>query len=208
MRSSVAAIRTLIVCEDKLVLGALVNSLRSEPDLELLAAPEVSDDPSDIVKDLAPDVILIDFELCGSGALGVAEQIHKDGLAGTVCLFSCPPQGPGYLQRALAAGVRAYITKNTDVNGLAAVIRKVHAGGTHVDGDLAASALAHGNNPLTPREREVLRRCSEGLNVEQIAAQLFLAAGTVRNHLLNAVTKLGVQSRASAVITAQQMGWI
>ena len=96
---------------------------------------------------------------------------------------------PGHLKRALAAGVRGFLPKTTSAATLAEVVRTVHAGGRHVDPELAAEAIAAGDSPLTPREADVLELAADGAPVEEIAARASLSPGTVRNYLSSAVTQ-------------------
>ena len=115
---------------------------------------------------------------------------------------------PGHLKRALSAGVRGFLPKTTSAATLAQVVRTVHAGGRHVDPELAADAIAAGDSPLTPREADVLELAADGAPVEEIAVRASLSPGTVRNYLSSAVTKLGAANRHDACAIARRMGWI
>jgi len=115
---------------------------------------------------------------------------------------------PGVLRRALSAGVSGFVPKTTPAARLAEIIRDVAAGRRYVDPDIAASALTEDDNPLTDRELEVLRATRTGASVNQIAAQVHLAPGTVRNYLSAAMSKLGVSSRHAAAHRAWEQGWV
>lgn len=115
---------------------------------------------------------------------------------------------PGYLRRALAAGVRGFIPKDASSDELAAAVRRVHSGGRYLDPEMAASAMMAGESPLTERERDSLSPASRGASVGEIAAALHLTEGTVRNYLSSAITKLGAANRITAIRLAQEKGWL
>jgi two-component system response regulator DesR len=115
---------------------------------------------------------------------------------------------PGVLRRALAAGVSGFVPKTTPAARLAEIIRDVAAGRRYVDPDIAASALTEDDCPLTERELQVLAASRTGSSINEIAAQVHLAPGTVRNYLSAAMAKLGVGSRHAAAHRAWEQGWI
>lgn len=111
----------------------------------------------------------------------------------------------GYLRRALDAGVRGYLLKDAPSAQLATALRQVHAGGRAVDPQLAVAAWGE-IDPLTERERQVLRLAGEGVPSPEIARQLNLSQGTVRNYLSDAIGKLGAANRIEAYRTARAKG--
>ena len=115
---------------------------------------------------------------------------------------------PGVLRRALVAGVAGFLPKSRDAGEVAAVIRQVAAGARYIDPEIAADALSDERCPLTNRELDVLRLGQHGETTAQIARSLSLAPGTVRNHISTVLTKLSVDTRQQAVITARERGWI
>jgi len=115
---------------------------------------------------------------------------------------------PGNLRRALAAGVAGFLPKETPAADLADAVRRVAAGGKGIDPQLAVAALEVPGNPMSPREVEVLRRFAAGAGPAEIAAEMFLSYGTVRNYLASAVTKLGARNRVDAVRIAAEAGWL
>jgi two-component system response regulator DesR len=115
---------------------------------------------------------------------------------------------PGNLRRALAAHALGFLPKDTPVEELVNAIRRIAAGQKVVDPQLALAALEVPDTPLSPREAEILRRFSTGAHPAEIAAQLFLSYGTVRNHLASAVTKLGARNRVDAVRIAAEARWL
>lgn len=110
-------------------------------------------------------------------------------------------------KRALATGVRGFLPETVSAQVLAGVIRSVHDGGRYVDPELAAEAIGAGA-PLTPREADVLELAADGAPIDEIAQRASLSAGTVRNYLSSAVSKLGAANRHEAVATARRLGWI
>jgi len=114
----------------------------------------------------------------------------------------------GYLQRALENGARGFLLKDAPASELAVAIRRVHAGERVIDPDLAVAALSEGASPLSPRERDVLMAARTGATIAEIADELFLSQGTVRNHLSAAIQKLGVQNRIEAARLAEERGWL
>jgi two-component system response regulator DesR len=115
---------------------------------------------------------------------------------------------PGYLRRAMDAGVAGFIVKDTPASELADAVRRVHAGGRVIDPELAAESLVEGHNPLTEREQEILRLAEEGSSIMVIAEQLSLSAGTVRNHVSSAIAKTHSGNRAEAARNARELGWL
>ena len=114
----------------------------------------------------------------------------------------------GYLRRAMESGAVGFLLKDAPASELAVALRRVMAGELVVDPDLALAALSEGSNPLTPRERDVLSASLFGASLAEIAAQLYLSEGTVRNHLSTAMQKLGAQNRMEAARFAEQKGWL
>jgi len=115
---------------------------------------------------------------------------------------------PGYLRSALDAGASGFIVKDSPAEKLADAVRRVHAGMRVLDPTLAEESLFEGANPLSERERQVLRLAADGRSAGAIAAEVFLSAGTVRNHLSAAIGKTGAGNRAQAVRIAVDKGWI
>ncbi|GGM86624.1 DNA-binding response regulator [Thermopolyspora flexuosa] len=196
-------IRVLLADDEHLVRTAIATLLGLEPDIEVVAQVGRGDEVAAAVAACDPDVVVLDIEMPGMDGLAVAES-----LPGRAVLILTSFGRPGYLRRALAAGVRGFLPKDASADELAAAIRKVHAGGRHLDPDLAATAMMAGENPLTERERAALGLAARGASVSEIAAELHLTEGTVRNYLSSAMTKLGAANRIAAIRTAQEMGWL
>ena len=200
-------IRVLLADDERLIRGAVAALLGLEPDLEVVAEVGRGDEVAPAVAEHAPDVAVLDIDMPGMDGLTVAERLHGSGTSCAVCILTSFGR-PGYLRRAMAAGVRGFVAKDAPTEELAAAIRKVHAGGRYLDAELAASAMAAGDNPLTAREREILRLIGAGAETARIAELVHLSEGTVRNYLSSAMAKLGESNRVAAVRAAQEMGWI
>ena len=200
-------IRLLLVEDQTMMRDALGALLALEPDLEVVGAIGRGDEAVAAVERLAPDVGLLDIELPGLDGLSVAEALADAAPACRVMIVTTFGR-PGYLRRALAANVAAFVLKETPAAELASVVRRVHGGEQVIDPALAISTLREGEDPLTPREREVLRAGREHATVADIASHLYLSEGTVRNYLSSAIHKLGARNRAEAIATAEQKGWL
>jgi two-component system response regulator DesR len=200
-------IRVLLADDEHLIRGAVAALLGLEPDLEVVAEVGRGDEVPAAVAAHDPDVAVLDIEMPGADGLTVAERLTASGARCSICILTSFGR-PGYLRRAMASGVRGFVAKDAPTQELAAAIRKVHGGGRYLDAELAASAMAAGDNPLTDREREILRLTGDGAETARIATQLHLSEGTVRNYLSTAMTKLGATTRVAAARTAKEMGWI
>jgi two-component system response regulator DesR len=108
----------------------------------------------------------------------------------------------------VAARVAGFVVKDAPSQELIDAVRRVAAGGRVIDPQLALAALEAPDNPLSPREAEVLKRHAAGADAAVIAAEMFLSYGTVRNYLASAVTKLGARNRVEAARVAAEAGWL
>jgi two-component system response regulator DesR len=196
-------IRVLIADDQDLVRGGLAALLGLEDDIEVVAEVGRGDLVPAAAAEHAPDVILLDIEMPGLSGLEVAERLPGHRMI-IVTTFG----RPGYLNRALAAGVAGFVVKDAPAAELAAAVRRVMAGERVIDPRLAVTALAMGPSPLTQREAEVLRVAAGEATVAGIARRLFLTEGTVRNYLSSAIGKTGARNRAEAVRVAESRGWL
>ena len=200
-------IRIVIAEYQALVLGALATLLGLEGDMEIIASVGDGAAALDAVREHKPDILLSDIEMPQMTGLDVAEAIAREGLAARVLIVTTFGRA-GYLRRAMDAGVRGYLLKDTPSDALAAAIRKVAAGGRAIAPELAELAWDTPTNPLTERERDVLRLAHEGRSNKEIARQLDLSPGTVRNYLSEASAKLFAASRIEAGRIAREKGWL
>lgn len=200
-------IRIVIAEDQALVLGALATLLGLEGDIDIVARVGDGAAALDAVRAHEPDILLSDIEMPQMTGLDVAEAIARGGLAARVLIVTTFGRA-GYLRRAMDAGVRGYLLKDTPADALAAAIRKVAAGGRAIAPELAELAWDAPANPLTDRERDVLRLADEGRSNKEIARQLDLSPGTVRNYLSEASAKLFATSRIEAGRIARERGWL
>ncbi|GGF20445.1 DNA-binding response regulator [Subtercola lobariae] len=202
-----APIRLLVADDQALVRGALIALLDLEPDLHVVAEAERGDEVLALALEHRPDVALLDVEMPGLDGITVAAQLRQ-ALPGCRVLIVTTFGRPGYLKRAMAAGASGFVVKDTPARQLAEAVRRVHAGLRVVDPALAAESLASGDNPLSARESDILRAAQRGGSVADIARDLFLSEGTVRNYLSSAIGKTAARSRAEAVRIAEENGWL
>jgi two-component system response regulator DesR len=200
-------IRLLIADDQALVRGALGALLELEPDLTVVGMAADGAEAVRLAEELRPDVCLMDIQMPGMDGVEATRRIRQAS-AGTRVLVVTTFARPGYLRSALDAGASGFIVKDTPAEELAEAVRRVRSGLRVLDPVLAADSLFDGANPLSDREREVLRLAADGRSAAAIASEVFLSAGTVRNHLSAAIGKTGAANRAQAVRIAQDKGWI
>jgi two-component system response regulator DesR len=197
----------LVLAEDQaMVRGALAALLRLEADLDVVAEAGDGAAAWAAVERHAPDLLVTDIEMPHFTGLDLAQRIRDAQLATRVVILTTFARA-GYLRRALDAGVRGYLLKDAPSEQLAAALRQVHAGGRAIDQQLAAAAWDD-PDPLTDRERAVLRLAGEGVKSADIATRLNLSQGTVRNYLSEAIGKLGAENRIEAHRIARAKGWL
>ena len=201
-------IRVLIAEDQGMVLGALAALLDMESDIEVVARAKDGREALSLAEKTDPDVVLTDIEMPSMTGLELAASLHerRNGARPRVIILTTFAR-PGYLRRALDAGAAGYLLKDAPAEKLADAIRSVHQGLRAVDPQLAQDAWGE-TDPLTDRERQVLRASEEGLAGAEIAKRLNLSEGTVRNYLSEAVAKLGVSNRIEAARLARQRGWL
>ena len=200
-------IRLLLADDQALVRGALAALLDLEHDLVVVAQVGRGDEVVEAALAVRPDAALLDIEMPGIDGLEAAAALHE-ALPGCKVLILTTFGRPGYLARAMRAGVSGFLVKDAPAEQLATAIRRALAGASVIDPALAASALAAGPNPLTDRERDVLAAAAEGATIADVAAQLFLSEGTVRNYLSTAIAKTGTRNRVEAARLARERGWL
>ena len=199
-------IRVLLAEDQAMVRGALSALLSLETDIEVLGAAADGEAAWRDLQRLKPDLLVTDIEMPGLTGLELAQRIQQQGLAVKVVIVTTFARA-GFLRRALDAGVRGYVLKDAPADHLAAALRRVAAGGRAIDPELAVEAWGE-CDPLSDRERQVLRLAGEGQSAGDIAAQLHLSQGTVRNYLSEAIGKLGAGNRIEAYRLARQKGWL
>jgi two-component system response regulator DesR len=199
-------IRVLLAEDQAMVRGALSALLSLESDIEVLGSACDGEQAWRELQRLKPDVLVTDIEMPGLTGLELAQRAHRQELATRIVIVTTFAR-PGFLRRALDAGVSGYLLKDAPAENLAEALRTVHRGGRAIDPQLALEAWSEAD-PLNDRERQVLRLAGEGQSAGDIAAQLNLSHGTVRNYLSEAIGKLGVGNRIEAYRLARQKGWL
>ncbi|MFF3867677.1 DNA-binding response regulator [Micromonospora sp. NPDC001898] len=199
-------IRLLLADDEEMLRGALAALLGLEADITVVAEASTSTDATRLALEHRPDIAVLDLEMPPTDGLRAAEEIRA--LLPTRVVLVTRHARPAVLRRALSAGVSGFVPKSTAATRLAEIVRDVAAGRRYVDPEIAASALTEDACPLTERELEMLRASRTGASVNEIAAHVHLAPGTVRNYLSAAMTKLGVSSRHAAAHRAWEEGWI
>ncbi|MEW6370318.1 MAG: response regulator transcription factor [Pseudomonadota bacterium] len=200
-------IRILLAEDQGLVRGALAALLGLEPDIEVVATAADGVEALSLCEQHTPDIVLTDIEMPRMTGLELAAQLAARGAPAQVMIVTTFGRS-GYLRRALAAGVRGFLLKDAPAETLAAAIRTVHGGGRAIAPELALASWGGAEDPLTERERQVLRLAGEGASSADIARRIHLSEGTVRNYLSEAISKLGAGNRVEAYRLARDAGWL
>ncbi|MCC8537176.1 response regulator transcription factor [Xanthomonas axonopodis pv. poinsettiicola] len=199
-------IRVLLAEDQALLRGALVALLGLEDDIDVVGSAGDGEGAWRELQRLQPDVLVTDIEMPGLSGLELAQRIQRQALPVRVMIVTTFAR-PGFLRRALDAGVAGYLLKDAPAEQLVSALRQVHRGGRVIDPQLALDAWVEAD-PLSERERTVLRLAGEGRSASEIAQQLQLSHGTVRNYLSECIGKLGVANRIEAYRLARQKGWL
>ncbi len=197
-------VRVVLVEDEGMIRDAFAQLLDLQGDVQVVGRAPDGRAGLDLVRDLAPEVVLTDIEMPGMTGLELAEAVRDEDLPTRVLVVTTFAR-PGYLRRAMEAGVAGYVLKAAPVADLVQALRTVRDGGRVVDPALAARAW-DAPAGLTEREREVLRLAEDGLPNRDIADHLHLAEGTVRNYLSAAITKLHARNRTEAAANARERG--
>ncbi|MFE2874671.1 DNA-binding response regulator [Streptomyces roseus] len=200
-------IRILLAEDQSMVREALAALLGLEPDIEVLAQVARGDEVVPAARAHDVNVALLDIEMPGMTGIEAAAAL-RTAVPDLKIVILTTFGRPGYLRGAMEAGASAFLVKDAPAAQLAAAVRKVLAGERVIDPTLAAAALAEGANPLTDREREVLRAAEDGATNAELAARLHLSQGTIRNYLSMAIQKLAARNRAEAIRVAREKGWL
>lgn len=199
-------IRILLAEDQKLLLGAIGRLLDLESDLEVIGHAADGDEARALIDRHRPDLVVSDIEMPGLTGLELAEWLSREHPDIRVVILTTFAR-PGYLRRALEAGVAGYLLKDTPAEKLADAIRRACRGQRVIAPELALTAF-DSKDPLTERERQVLRLAGEGCSNAEIGKRLHLAEGTVRNYLSEAIGKLDAANRIDAWRIARDQGWL
>jgi two-component system response regulator DesR len=201
------SIRVLLAEDQTMLRGALTALLELEPDIQVVAQATNGREAQRLEQEHHPDIVVTDIEMPQMTGLELAAHLKDSGSQALVIILTTFAR-PGYLRRALDAGARGYLLKDRPASELAEAIRRVHSGLRAVDPALAAEAWSADADPLSDRERQVLQRAGDGRSSAEIAADLHLSEGTVRNYLSEAIAKLGAANRTDAARIARSRGWL
>jgi two-component system response regulator DesR len=205
--TAITPIRVLLAEDQTMLRGALAALLELEPDITVIAQAANGLEALKLARDLSPDVLVTDIEMPQKTGLELASDLNLAESHARVIILTTFAR-PGYLRRALDAGVRGYLLKERPASELAEAIRHVHSGLRAIDPALAAEAWTADPDPLSDRERQILQRAGDGRSSAEIAAELRLSEGTVRNYLSEAIAKLGAANRTDAARIARTRGWL
>jgi two-component system response regulator DesR len=205
--SKTGKIRVVLAEDQAMVLGALAALLEMEEDIEVVARVRTGPEALRVVQQLRPEVLITDIEMPGLSGLEVALEIKQLNYPVRAIILTTFARA-GYLRRALDAGASGYLLKDMPAEQLADAVRRVHKGLRVIDPQLAAEAWTDEPDPLTERERQVLRLAGDGISSFDIANELNLSEGTVRNYLSEAISKLGAANRVEAARIARAKGWL
>jgi two-component system response regulator DesR len=207
MPAASTKIRVLLAEDQTMLRGALAALLELEPDITIVGQAPNGREAFRLARDLTPDVVVTDIEMPEMTGLELAAALKQDDSKSRVVILTTFAR-PGYLRRALDAGARGYLLKERPASELAEAVRRVHAGLRAVDPALAAEAWSADEDPLSERERQILQRAGDGRSSSEIATELRLSEGTVRNYLSEAIAKLGAANRIDAARIARAKGWL
>ncbi|WP_026582761.1 response regulator transcription factor [Bacillus sp. J33] len=196
-------IRIVIAEDQRMMLGALGSLLNLEDDMEVVGKASNGKEAISLVKSLQPDICIMDIEMPEKSGLEAAEELK--GLGCKVIILTTFARS-GYFQRALKAGVRGYLLKDSPSDELASSIRSV-MGGRRIYAPELMDDVYGEENPLTDREKEVLELIADGKNTKEIADKLSIKTGTVRNYISAILDKLEVTNRIEAITQSKEKGW-
>jgi two-component system, NarL family, response regulator DesR len=196
-------IRIVIAEDQQMLLGAFGSLLNLEEDMEVVGKASNGEEAVSLVQKLKPDICIMDIEMPGKSGLEAAEEIK--GIGCKIIILTTFARS-GYFQRALKAGVSGYLLKDSPSEELASSIRSVMSGRRIFAPELMDDVYGEGN-PLTDREKAVLELVADGKNTKEIADELSIKTGTVRNYISIILDKLEVKNRIEAITQSKEKGW-
>src|SRR5690625_368981 len=199
----------IVIAEDQgMMLGALSSLLNMEDDFDVVGTATNGEEAVSLVKEHQPDICIMDIEMPIKSGLDAAESLRHDSCK--IIILTTFARA-GYFERARKAGVRGYLLKDSPIEELTTAIRSIMDNRRIYAPELVDMIYADGDdlveNPLTKRESEVLSLVSEGKTTKEIAGELFLSPGTVRNYMSVILDKLQVSNRIEAISRFKEKGW-
>lgn len=199
-------IRIVIAEDQRMLRGALASLLDLEDDIEVIGQAADGAEALALIARIQPDVCLMDIEMPLKSGLDVAEILKEQSSPCRIIILTTFAR-PGYFERAIKTGVHGYLLKDESSDKLAESIRRVMAGHREISPELIFGSIKE-NNPLSDRERAILKLAADGQTANQIASSMHLSYGTVRNYISEIMNKLDVKSRIEAVRLAEEKGWM
>jgi two-component system, NarL family, response regulator DesR len=196
-------IRIVIAEDQQMMLGALGSLLNLEEDMEVVGMSRNGEEAIALVHKLQPDICIMDIEMPIKSGLDAAEELKEQGCKFIILTTFART---GYFQRAIKAGVSGYLLKDSPSEELAKTIRSVMNGKRVYAPELMDDFYSE-ENPLTEREKEVLELVADGKNTNEIADELCIKSGTVRNYISTILDKLEVKNRIEAITRSKEKGW-
>lgn len=200
-------IRTLIAEQTSLIRAGLVAFLSCSDDIEVVAELQRGDQVVPASRALLPDVAVLAAALPGADGFAAARALHAE-LPSCHSLIMGDQRDPAGLRRAVAAHASGFVVRDAAPDFITEAVRRVARGRKVIDPDLAFAALNAAKNPLTSRELDALRLAAQGATTAEIARDLCLSVGTVRNYLSRAIAKTDARNRVDAIRIAVGAGWL
>jgi two-component system response regulator DesR len=205
--SPAKSIRVLLAEDQTMLRGALAALLELEAGITVVAQATNGREALRLTQQCSPDIVVTDIEMPEMTGLEFAMALRDSDSKARVIILTTFARS-GYLRRALEAGVRGYLLKDRPASELADAIRRVHSGLQSIDPSLAAEAWNADPDPLSERERQILKLVNSGRSSSEIADELHLSEGTLRNYLSEIISKLGATNRTDAARIAHSRGWL
>jgi len=200
-------IRILLADDHMAIRMGLMTAVSDAPDMEVVADVEDGTEAIEAYRKHHPDVVVLDLRMHGLSGVETVRAIRKEFGNARVLIYSNYAKGEEVYQ-AIKAGASGIVVKEMALDRLLEAIRTVHSGDQYIPVQIAARIGERLIAQLSPRETEVLKLLAKGLSNKEIAAQLGLVVGTVKIHVANIFSKLGVSDRTQALVTAVKRGII
>jgi DNA-binding NarL/FixJ family response regulator len=199
-------IRIMVIDDQAVVRQGFVSLIKTVPDMEIVGEGSNGQEAADLFRRLRPDITLMDLRMPEVSGAEAITQIRGEFPTARIIVLTTF-DGDEDIYRALQAGAQGYLLKDMFFEELEAAIRKVHAGARLIPGSVAERLAARmSSSELTGRELEVLRQIVEGKSNKEIGNALNISEATVKSHINNILSKLGVSDRTQAATTALQRG--
>lgn len=206
MAMDVNKIRIMVIDDQAVVRQGFVSLIKTVPDMEIVGEGSNGQEAVDLFRRLRPDITLMDLRMPGVSGAEAISQIRGEFPAARIIVLTTF-DGDEDIYRAVQAGAQGYLLKDMFFEELEAAIRKVHSGARLIPGSVAERLAARmSSSELTARELEVLRQIVDGKSNKEIGNALNISEATVKSHINNILSKLGVSDRTQAATTALQRG--